>query len=65
MKYLVSYQTGVLGLKPELEDGDVLYAKVPDDFMFQPEKDYIIYSDGTYNMVDKPKATEEHTEELG
>lgn len=59
MKYLISYSNGVFGLKDELENGDILYAKVSDDFMFQPEKEYRVFSDGTYEVTDKPNITEE------
>lgn len=56
MKYLVSYSSGAFGLKDELEDGDERYAEVPDDFMFLPRKQYTVFSDGTYTVVDKSDA---------
>lgn len=67
MRYLVSYPIGSFGLKPELEDGDELYAEVPDDFMFQPGKDYRVFSDGTYEVTDKVmvEPDTEVAEELG
>lgn len=64
MRYLVSYPTGVLGLKPKLEEGDELHAEVPDDFLFQPGKDYIVYSDGTYEAVDKVEVRDDDNVDL-
>lgn len=65
MKYLVSYKTGFFGIKPELEDCDELYAEVPDDFMFQPGKEYAVFSDGTYKVTDAPKTEPEIINEVG
>lgn len=66
MKYLISYQNGVFGLKSELENGDDFYAEVPDDFAFQPGKTYRVFSDRKYEVVDRIKKVESDVfEELG
>lgn len=65
MKYLISYLTGNYGLKTELEDGDEVYAEVPDDFAFIPGKKYKVFSDGTYEVTDEHIAKLEDSEELG